>query len=65
MSGGTASVTHAQRGGIGRLSRVTHGEFYYAPEIKAEVKGIEEQYNTDNVRITRQTRSLVNFTPAG
>ena len=47
-----------------QLSRVTHGEFYYAPEIRGSVKSIEEQYNTDNVPVSRQTRSLVSFTPA-
>lgn len=63
-SGGSVTTTHAQRGGIGKLQRVTHGEFYYAPDVRSAVKSIEEQYNTDNVRVSRQTRTLVSFTPA-
>ena len=62
--GGTASMSHAQRAGIGKLVRTTHGEFYYVPAIRYWVKSIEEQYNTDNIRVSSQTRSLISFTPA-
>lgn len=60
---GSTSISHAQRGGIGKLVRVTHSEFYYVPSIKNYVKSVEEQYSTDNVRISRQTRTLASFTP--
>jgi hypothetical protein len=63
-SSGSTSISHAQRGGVGKLTRVTHAEFYYVPEVKNWVKSVEEQYNTDNVRLSRQTRSLVSFTPS-
>ncbi|WP_420383266.1 hypothetical protein [Novosphingobium sp.] len=62
-SSGTAAISHGQRGGIGKLVRVTHGEFYYAPEIKSAVKSLEEQYSPDNVLLIREKRELVSFTP--
>jgi hypothetical protein len=39
-------------------------EFYYVPALKNYVKSIEEQYDTDNVRVSRETRVLVSFKPA-
>jgi len=63
-SGGSTSMSHAQRGGVGKIIRPTHAEFYYVPALKNVAKSIEEQYNTDNVRLTRQTRTLITFTPS-
>ena len=38
-------------------------QFYYVPEIRNFAKSVEEQYNVDDVRISRQTRQLIRFTP--
>jgi len=64
VPGGSASISTAQRGGIGKLVRSTHAELYYVPGVKNYVKSVEEQYNTDNVRVMRHTQNLVSFTPA-
>jgi hypothetical protein len=61
---GSTTVAHTQRGGIGKLVRGTHAEFYYVPAEKYFVRMVEEQYNTDNVRVSRHTMNLVSFTPA-
>ncbi|WP_206241718.1 hypothetical protein [Novosphingobium terrae] len=65
VPGGSASISAAQRGGISKLVRGTHAELYYVPGVKNYVKSVEEQYNTDNVRVIRHTQNLVSFTPAG
>lgn len=62
-SGGATSVAHAQRGGVGKVVRGTHAELYYVPSVKYLVRSIEEQYNADNVRVSRMTLNLVSFKP--
>jgi hypothetical protein len=62
--GGSTSVAHSQRGGVGKLVRGTHAEIYYVPAVKNFVRMVEEQYNTDNVRVMRHTLNLVGFKPA-
>jgi hypothetical protein len=61
--GNSTGVSHVQQGGVSQVVTATHDELYYVPAIKSYVKSIEEQYNTDNVRVWRQSRSLVSFTP--
>jgi hypothetical protein len=62
--GSTRTITHAQRGGQRQLIQETYAEFYYVPEIKNYAKSVEEQYNTDNVRLTRLSRVLIAYKPA-
>ena len=64
-SGGATTMSHTQRGGAGTLTRATYAEFYYVPALKNYAKSIEEQYDTDNVRVSRETRLLVSFKLAG
>jgi hypothetical protein len=63
-AGGATTMAHIQRGGTGVLTRATYGEFYYVPELKNYVKTIDEQYNTDNVRVISTTRTLVSYKAA-
>jgi len=63
-AGGATSVAHTQRGGTGQLTTSAYAEYYYVPELKNYVKTIEEQYNTDNVRVMRTTRALVSYKAA-
>jgi hypothetical protein len=60
-AGGATTVAHTQRGGTRTITRATYTEIYYVPELKNWVKTIEEQYNTDNVRTTRTTLTLVSY----
>lgn len=62
--GGATSVAHVQKGGRGSVTHVTYREAWYAPEIKTSVKNLYESYNTDNVRLRRETEALVSFKPA-
>jgi len=59
--GEATTVSHAQRGGRAVVSRVVDEEFYYVPAIRNYAKSVEEQYNTDNVRLSRQTRVLISY----
>jgi len=61
--GAAMTMTRTQRGGRGKLTRATYAEFYYVPQTKNFVKTVEEQYNTDNVRVVRSTLVLVSFKP--
>lgn len=58
---GSTSVSHSQPGGKGKLVRLTRGSFYYVPALKNEVRSVEDQYDTDNVRVSRKTRTLIRF----
>jgi len=60
---GATSVAHTQRGGRGKVTHVTYGESFYVPEVRNYVKSFDETYNTDNVRLSRQTDVLVSFKP--
>lgn len=62
-SGGATTVSHAQHGGRQTIVRQIRAELYYVPPIKDFVKVVEEQFNTDNVRISRHTTTLVSFKP--
>jgi hypothetical protein len=63
-STGAVSFSQAHRGGRGTLTRRYYSELYYVPSTKNYVKSVEEQYNTDNVRVVRSTRVLVSYKPA-
>ncbi len=63
-SSGATTITQARPGGRGALTRVIRSEFYYVPVIKNFVKSVEEQYDADDVRVSRETRALVSFKPA-
>ena len=60
---GAATLTQSRRGGTKLLNIRSHDELYYVPEVKNYVKSVEEQYNTDDVLVQRQTRTLVQFRP--
>ena len=60
---GTA-VMRSQTGGTRPVTIKTHDYLYYVPSIKNYVKSVEEQYNSDDVLISRETRALVSFKPA-
>ena len=62
-SGGGATMTRSQRGGTRLLTIRSHDELYYVPSVRNYVKSIEEQYNTDDVLVLRQSRTLVSFSP--
>ena len=63
-SQGAGSFAQAHRGGIGHMTRRTYEEMYYVPSTKNYVKSVDEQYNTDNIRIRRGTRVLVSYRAA-
>jgi hypothetical protein len=64
-SGGAVTMSGVHRGGIRTLVTEHRSELYYAPSVKSEVKSIEEQYNTDDVRVFRHTRELVSTKQGG
>jgi len=65
-AGGATSIVHTQRGGPSSLTRRTYAEFYYVPEVKNYVKSIEEQYTSDNIRVSRETRTMISYSkPSG
>ncbi len=60
-SGATFSNTH--RGGRGRLTRSTYSAFYYVPALRNFVQSVDEQYNSDDVLVSRLTLKLVSWSP--
>jgi hypothetical protein len=60
---GGATVAVAQRAQSGLVHVITYAAFYYVPSIKYYVKSVEEEYDSDDVRITRDTDVLVSFRP--
>lgn len=58
------SFAQAHRGGAGHVTRRVYEELYYVPATKIYVKTVEEQYNTDNVRVGRSSEVLVSYHPA-
>jgi hypothetical protein len=62
-SDGGSTFTHSQRGGT-KLVTTRHSDtLYYVPSVKNYVKSVEEQYNSDDVLVKRQTRTLVSYQP--
>ncbi len=58
---GAMTVSRAVRGGRRQLTVQSYGELYYVPQVKNFVKSVEEQYNTDGVRVVRNTKVLVSY----
>jgi hypothetical protein len=61
--GDDATAVNIQRSGPKIIDMTNYGEFYYVPSVKYFVKSVEEQYNTDNVRVRRDVQELVSFKP--
>ena len=61
---GGATFTRSQRGGTASNSVRDYAMFYYVPTIKNWVKSVEEQYNSEDVLVKRETRVLVSYHPA-
>jgi hypothetical protein len=61
---GATAISQSQRGGRQLLTVRWHSEMYYAPAVKNFVKSVEEQFNTDGVLVSRDTRLLDSFHPA-
>ena len=59
--GNAATFSSLHRGGRGRLTRGTYGAFYYVPSLRNYVQSVEEQYNSDDVRVSRVTLKLVSW----
>jgi hypothetical protein len=62
-SAGATSIAHAQRGGRAMVTNLTYSEVYYVPAVRNYVKSVDEQYNADNVRLSRIVGVLVSFKP--
>ncbi len=53
---------HIRQSGQPIVQAVEHDAFYYAPRLKAFAKIVEEQFNEQAVRTSRDTQVLVSFT---
>ncbi len=60
---GGATMAMTQRAHEGVVRVITYAAFYYVPGIKYYVKSVQEQYDSDNVRMSRDTDALVSFKP--
>ena len=58
---GATTVTHVDRSGPTTLHATTYEEFFYDPRVKYFVKSLEEQYDSNNVRVSRMTQKLKSF----
>ena len=56
-----ASFSSMRRGGRGKMTRGTYGALYYVPALRNFVESVEEQYNDDDVRVSRVTLKLVSW----
>jgi len=63
-SSDSSLVTRTASSPGGPVHATQFEEYFYVPEVKWFVKAVQEQYNSDNVRTHRETRTLVSFTPA-
>jgi hypothetical protein len=61
---GGSTFTHSQPGGTASRTVRDVEQIYYVPEVKNYVKSVEEQYNGDDVLVTRNTRMMVSYHPA-
>lgn len=60
-SGDAATAMKTQHSGPKIIDLLTYSEIYYVPAVKYFVKILEEQYNSDNVRVRRDVQELVSF----
>ena len=61
---GGSTFTRSQRGGTASRSVRDHDVFYYVPAVNNRVKSVEEQFNSEDVLVKRQTGVLVAYHPA-
>ncbi len=70
LGGSTASngeatvIAHSQVSGPHAAYFTTYEILYYVPSIKYYVKRVEEDYNSENVRVSRMTDVLASLKPA-
>ena len=58
---GATTVTHVDRSGPTTAHATTYEELFYDPKVKYFVKTVEEQYDSNNVRVSRMTQTLQGF----
>ena len=61
---GATAVAQSGRSGPHSVYLENFSTFYYAPQVKYWVKTVEDQFNSDSVRVSRETNTLVSYTPA-
>ena len=61
-TGGT-TIAHTERLPARTVHLTNYSELYYAPEVKYFVRTLEEQYNSGNVRTSRESQALLSFKP--
>jgi hypothetical protein len=59
--GDVTTVTHLGAAGAQTVYNLQTMAFDYAPDLGVTVKSVEEQYNSENIRTSRDTRTLVSF----
>jgi len=59
---GSTAVAHSEHVTAETVTGRLYQAYWYAPEVKREVKSIEENYDTHGVRSARFTNELENFT---
>ena len=60
-SGGATTFSHVEGAGGTVLHATSYAEFYYVPAINYFVRTLQEQYDSENVRTSRDTEALVSF----
>jgi hypothetical protein len=63
--GAGAATTRVQQGGRGKLHFTLYTIIYYAPEVKRAVKTVDEQYNSSEVMVLRNTEEMISYKLAG
>jgi hypothetical protein len=58
---GTTAVAQTRRAVNGTAESTLYAVFYYVPDVKYYVKSVEETYNSQGVRVNRDTETLVSF----
>ena len=61
---GGSTFTRSQPGGTSTRTARNYDEIYYVPKAKNYVKSVEEQYNSQDVLVSRNTREMISFRPA-
>jgi hypothetical protein len=61
---GSTIVAHADHSGPRTVYGESFSTFYYAPEVKYWVKTVREDFNSESVRMQKQTDTLVSYKPA-
>ena len=58
-SAGSMAMTATRRGGIQTVTQRHYSELFYVPELHYYAKSVQEEYNGEDVRVSRETRVLV------